>query len=381
MIPSFPAPARRLLRPALAALALPALLAIAVATLLAPSPSLAAAAGCKAESFLPELRAAGRMKAVEAAAAKVVNGEGRFYRIDKEGLEPSYLLGTMHLGDPRILRLPAPVETAFEESDRLVIETTDILDQMKLAGAIFADPSLTTLPDGQTLDDYLDPAEKASLERMLSAKGVPLQAVERLQPWFLSSGFMLPACLTQAEGGVPVVLDTRLAVLAKEDEKPVEGLETAIEQLKTMAAIPIKEQMDGFVAMLSAEDKLEDVFETMIELYLGEHVSSIIPAIEAAVPEGGMMVGAGEGYNSFEEKVITDRNLRMAERLGPYLSQGATFVAVGALHLPGEKGLVALLRERGYRLTRVPAPPGAVEPAAPATPAEPGRQPADGKSD
>ena len=346
---------RRLLGLARPPLALPGW-SLAAALLLASAPGHAAEPNCKSKSLIPALRADGKLDAVEASAAMVANGEGRFWRIDKDGAPPSYLLGTMHLMDPRLLRLPAPVETAFDASARLVIETTDVLDRIKLSAAIFADPALTTLPDGKTLNDFLDPAEKSVLERILSAKGVPFQAVEKLQPWFLSTGFMLPDCMAKSAMGNPIVLDISLAERAKAAGKPVDGLETAIEQLKAMAAIPIEEQMDGFVAVLTAEDQLADIFETMLQLYLGEHVSTIMPAIEAAVPEGSMLVGAGSGYGSFEQKVIIERNLRMADRLEPFLKTGGSFVAVGALHLPGEKGLVALLREHGYAVSRVRVP-------------------------
>ena len=335
-------------------------LAVLVAGFLLPSASLAAEPGCRGASLLAGLAADGKLAAVEAEAAKTVNGEGRFWQIEApesdDGAPPSHLLGTMHLGDARVLALPAPVEAAFEASDGLVLETTDVLDQTKMAAALFADPSLTTLPDGKTLSDYLGPKDEAALAARLSAKGVPLQAVERLQPWFLSSGFMLPACLKDASGGMPLVLDTSLAKRAEAAGKPVAGIETALEQLSAMAAQPIEDQMDGFVALIAAEDRLGDIFETMIELYLGEHVATIMPAIEAAVPDGGMLVGSGEGYAAFEEKMITERNRRMAERLEPHLRDGGAFVAVGALHLPGKSGLVALLRQRGYRVTRVPAP-------------------------
>ncbi|WAP70581.1 TraB/GumN family protein [Jiella pelagia] len=348
-----------------------AALLVALAGLLAPAEGLAASPACEGENLVPGLVAAGQYKAVEAKAAKVENGEGRFFEIAAAGAAPSYLFGTMHLGDPRLLALPAPVETAFEGSDRLIIETTDILDQIKMAGALFADPGLTTLADGKTLQDYLTPDQRQKLETMLSAKGVPLQAVERLQPWFLSSGFMLPDCMKEAAGGIPLVLDTDLAAAAKRSGKPVEGLETAAEQLKSLSAIPIEEQVDGLVALLGAEDRLDDVFETMIVLYLSEHIATILPAIEAAVPEGGMLVGSGEGYGSFEEKVITERNVRMADRLEPFLQRGGSFVAVGALHLPGEKGLVSLLEERGFTVTRVKAPVDADGDAAAGTEATP----------
>lgn len=349
--------------------ALPTLL-IALSGFFWPAEGFAASPACDGEDLVPGLVAAGKFQAVEVKAARVENGEGRFFEIAAEGVAPSHLFGTMHLGDKRLLTLPAPVETAFAASRRLIIETTDILDQVKMAAALFADPSLTTLAAGKTLGDYLAPQERDALGAMLSAKGIPLQAVERLQPWFLASGLMLPDCLKPAPGTIPLVLDTALAERAGRAGKPVEGLETAAEQLQTMAAIPIEEQVEGLVALTAAEDRLGDVFETMIVLYLDEQIATILPAIEAAVPEGGKLVGAGEGYGSFEEKVITERNRRMADRLEPSLRRGGSFVAVGALHLPGDEGLVELLRQRGYQVTRVAAPTdpaGATRTEAPST--------------
>ena len=90
----------------------------------------------------------------------------------------------------------------------------------------------------------------------------------------------------------------------------------------------------------------------MIQLYLKGHIAAIMPTLEAAFPNGGMLVGAGEGYADFEKTLIDERNLHMVEAMEPLLEKGNGFVAVGALHLPGEKGIVETLRARGWSVTR-----------------------------
>ena len=59
------------------------------------------------------------------------------------------------------------------------------------------------------------------------------------------------------------------------------------------------------------------------------------------------------GYAAFEEAMITARNRTMAAHAGPILDRGNAFIAVGALHLPGEKGLIELFRKDGYTVTAV----------------------------
>ncbi|MCB8840609.1 TraB/GumN family protein [Aurantimonas sp. VKM B-3413] len=338
------------------ALALPGLVLLAllvgIAVAKAETKGPADDSSCHGTSLVASLQAEGKLAGVEAEAKAVPNGEGRLFRIERPGLATSYLFGTMHLTDPRILALPTSVETAFDKADRLVIETVDVMDEKKAMAALFAHPEILNLPAGKTLADYLDPAERAAVETGLAEHGIPFQAVQTLQPWFTAMGLMLPACETsRKKEGMPV-LDTELGKMAQAEGKPVEGLESAEEQLRAIASIPLDIQAESLVAMVSVADRMPDILETMTSLYLEGRIGMILPAIQAAVPEGGLIVGAGEGYGAFEEKVVTARNYRMAERLAPFLKQGGTFAAVGALHLPGEKGLVALLREAGWTVTR-----------------------------
>ena len=132
----------------------------------------------------------------------------------------------------------------------------------------------------------------------------------------------------------------------------MKGLETVSEQLSAMASLPMAVQVDSLVSALKFRDTMPDVMETMLDLYRQGKIGMIVPVIEAAVPDAGILVGEGEGYAQFEKRILTDRNARMIDRLRPILNEGGAFVAVGALHLPGEQGLVAALRQNGWTVTR-----------------------------
>lgn len=307
---------------------------------------------CGGTNLLDEMRRSDPQKlaGIEAEAAKTPNGDGRLYRIEKGNLAPSYLFGTMHLSDPRVLALPAAAGTAFAASTRLVIETTDILDQKSATGALLARPDLTMLPAGKTLGDFLKPDEKRRVEAGLAAHGIPFDAVKTLQPWFSGMSLVIPACEAARKAGGRSVLDIDLASRAKAAGKDVLGLESAVEQLQAMASLPMRLQIENLLATLDLESRMPDVMETMVDLYTAGRIAMITPMIAAM---DGPEAGGAADYAEFEKRIVTDRNETMAERLEPILARGGDFVAVGALHLPGKDGLVERLRAKGYAVSRL----------------------------
>ena len=98
---------------------------------------------------------------------------------------------------------------------------------------------------------------------------------------------------------------------------------------------------------LKLGDKLDDMMETMVQLYAAGEVGKFWPLMEHLSPE----TSKGPGYAQFQEALITRRNKVMADRANPQLEQGGVFMAVGALHLPGKLGVVQLLRDAGYTVT------------------------------
>ena len=290
---------------------------------------------------------------IEAQARDVPNGEGLVFRVEREGIAPSHLFGTMHLSDPRILALPEPVEAAFADSDHLVVETLDIADDQAMAGQLLLRTDLTQVPPGRSLADFVPPDRRDDLEEALQAAGTPLATVRTLQPWFVAVSIAMPACEIARQADGARVLDLHLFDRAEAAGMRLSGLETGTEQLEALASLPLDFQGENLMATLDVADRLPDVFETMIDLYREGRIALIGSAIEAVAPAGTDEAGAAEIFAAFEERVVTARNRTMAERLAPLLEEGGAFVAVGALHLPGEEGLVELLSRDGWTVTRV----------------------------
>lgn len=336
------------------AAALPMLLLMLLAfALMAAHPAKAAEeVTCNGRNILTELKQE-NPKAYEAGMAiaeKVPNGNGIFWKIEKDGLAPSWLLGTMHVTDPRVTALPEAARPAYKQAATVVIESTDVLDDQKVAAAMMGRPDLTMIADGKTISNLINADEVKKLDDGLKSRGIPLLAVARMQPWLISSFIALPACETKRKNSGTVFLDKKLALDAKAEGREVLGLETMAEQLQAMADLPVEFHIRGLIETLALGDRMTDIFETMTALYLEGKVGEIMPMIKAATPD---TTGDGEGYTAFEERLIRDRNHVMAERAAPILTKGNVFIAVGALHLPGEEGVVALLQKQGFKVTPV----------------------------
>lgn len=286
---------------------------------------------------------------IRTEAARVENGSGLLWKVEKDGVAPSFLFGTMHLSDPRVLALDEDVQAAFDAADIVVIETTDVLNPSRMAAAMLANPELTMFTDDTTLWSLMSPEDRAAAEAALSERGIPPGSVSKMKPWMIAAMVALPACeLARKAQGAPV-LDIMLAGQAQAAGKKLDGLETVAEQLGAMASLPLDLHVRGLVDTLRLGDTIDDVMETMVALYLEGETGAFWPFFRAALPSGD---GDDEaGFVAFEEAMVTARNRTMATRAAPVLDAGGAFIAVGALHLPGPEGLVEALRAAGYRVS------------------------------
>lgn len=289
-------------------------------------------------------------KKVETEAAAVPNGKGLLWKLEKPGEKPSFLFGTMHITDQRVTTLPAAAQKAYDGADTVIIETTDALDKAKMMAAMAAEPGLMMFTDNTTLSSLLSPEDVAVLNKGLDARGIPPLTVAKMKPWILSAMVALPACEVARQSAGAPVLDVKLASDAKASGKDVEGLETAVDQLRAMASLPLAYHMKGLVETLKLGDRVNDVNETMIVLYQRGEVGMFWPLFRTVLPDAA---NDQAGYAAFEETMITSRNKVMVEHAGPILAKGNAFMAVGALHLPGPDGLVEDFRKAGYTVTAV----------------------------
>lgn len=306
---------------------------------------------CGGEDLLDGLAAEdpALLQQMREAAADVPNGEGLLWQVEKGDGSSSHLYGTMHVSDPRVATLPEAARLAFDQAQVVVVESIDILDEKAMLATMAARPELMMFPPGESLADHLDPQERAVVEEALSARGVPFQSVVKMKPWMLISLTAMTACeMHRREAGEPV-LDTRLATEAEAEGKQVAGLETMEEQLSAIASLPMELHVQGLVSTLGMGPGIGDMSETLIGLYLRGETGMFWPALNALAPADPQDAA---GYAAFEEAMIVARNEIMVERATEFLEAGRAFIAVGAMHLPGEKGLIALLRDAGYSVTR-----------------------------
>lgn len=307
----------------------------------------AAPVACVGHNLMETLPAETLAK-INAEGAATKNGEGRLWKIEKAGLKSSYLFGTMHMTDPRVIDLTPQAKTAYDSADTVVIETTEILDEAKASQALLAKPDLMMFTDATTLSSLMDPQDLPAFEKGMADRGMPLAAINKMKPWMIMGIVALPACeMARKKSGAPF-LDIKLAKDAQSAGKKIEGLETMLEQVTAINSLPVKMSVQNLVETIKLGSKVDDVMETMIVLYTEGKIGAIMPLAKNVATDTKI---SDADYNDFEEKLINIRNQTMATRADKILAQGNAFIAVGAMHLVGDKGLVEKFRAAGYTVT------------------------------
>lgn len=306
---------------------------------------------CMGRDLLAELRAKNpdAYAVFKADMAKVPNAEGLLWRIEKEGQPVSHLFGTVHLTDPRVTAFPNEVTEALDGSEILALELAAIGDlkgeATMTAMSLVRGMNIANKPQ---LIDFTD-EERSRLMRALAARGVPAKAIQSVKPWFLTILLATPACEFERTKLKIDTVDEVIAKRARERSIEVVGLETNIEQLKVLTGIKPWIYKASLRDMTRAEGRIEDVTETLVQLYIDRRVGGLLPAYpHILLPEENLKASLG-----LIDTLMGSRNGLMKERALPLLAKGRTFIAVGALHLSGDGGLVELLRKEGYQLTRI----------------------------
>ncbi len=289
-----------------------------------------------------------------AEAAATLYGKGLIWKIEKDGRRPSYLFGTIHLSDPRLLKLKPAAQQAFDTSDTLALEITELLDPNKMAGVAFSAFQYTTYTDGTTLTDKLsEPQQKALTAAVEKKLGLPWSVAQKMKPWTLMGTLGVPACEMARKKLQKPIVDTYLGQMAQTQGKQIVALETMISQLKAMDGLPESESLNGLMQTVTLGPRLEDLFETMILLYSKEE-TALIWAMMRRVSEDGFAAAQDHSqYAEFQRDIVHRRNHTMVQEAEKHIANGSVFIAVGALHLPGEQGMVNILAQKGYRLSRV----------------------------
>jgi uncharacterized protein len=277
------------------------------------------------------------------------NSSGLFWKIEKDGMPPSWLLGTMHVPDPELTSFKPAVVEAFERSQVLVLELEERFSESKLALAQKLMPH-AQLSEGETFDLDFTKEQKEALGKMTAAVGMPYFLARKMKPWFLAVALAIPPCVQAAMIRGEQGVDEKLQEDALAAGKRLAGLETIDEQIAALASLEAAVDAAALLELVElGVDGYADLFATQIESYLREQPSLAL-FLTLNMPE---YVESADAFRAVEGALLNDRNVRMHDRLLPILEEGNAFVGVGALHLQGSKGLVELLRTSGFTVTRV----------------------------
>ncbi|MFZ1815004.1 MAG: TraB/GumN family protein [Rhizobiaceae bacterium] len=279
----------------------------------------------------------------------VENGDAVMWLVTREGARPSFLLGTMHSADPRVRKLAPEAEAALARADRILIENTEVLDPRKTQEALVKYKEMTLLLDGTTLDQKVPAESVEALQAAVEERNMPWQIARHMQPWMIAAAIAIPVCEVEAKKSGMEVLDTTIGNFALENDKMLVGLETIEEQFRAVASIPAEFHFNALNETLKLGSLSDSVMETTKQLYLSGKIGMLLPLVRAFAPT----TYSGKGYAEFQELLIARRNVTMVERAADHLENGNVFMAVGALHLPGTKGIVRLLQDKGYALTPI----------------------------
>jgi len=276
--------------------------------------------------------------------AQAAEDSALYWSLSRDGAPAGYLLGTIHSEDPRVLDF-----------------TEAFADQLG-ANALFAMEMVPDLPTLQALTDYMQYQDGTMLEQhvgperfvriraALADYRVPPEWIAKMKVWAAMMTLSVPPPQTG------LFMDFSLSLRAAGAGLKVVGLETLDQQLAFLEEMPMDQQLALLDHALDEYERVAEVHEQMVQNYLAADLQALAREVEEQMAEL-----TDETRRYFVTQGIEARNRRMAEALLPLLAEQRVFIAVGALHLPGETGLIQVLRRNGYEVLPQPLPLSAAQ--------------------
>lgn len=258
--------------------------------------------------------------------------KGLFWKVESPSGKTSYLFGTMHTDDNRVTNFSPAVDKALQSVDAFMMET--------LAPN---NPNVFKMPDGD-LKNMLSEAELDKVYELAEFHVMHRDVATHMKPWLLAVVFDSPKPLT------PFAQDNLLMTKSEDFGKEVIGIEDTKEHFGVMDSFSRDEQLTMLRAVLkrSPEQKERD-FESLMVAYLAED-SNKVAALDEKIT-GGMLPPAL--WAKMRSKLLDERNVVMAQRVTEEANNRSVFIAVGASHLASKGGLIARLKEAGFKISPI----------------------------
>ena len=248
--------------------------------------------------------------------------------------KPSYLFGTIHLICPADFSLNDSVKAAVARTQQIALE----LD-MDDPGMMMAMMKTMNMAGGNELKKLLSEPDYAKLNQYYTdSVGVGLAMFEKAKPFILMGPLFSSVLACE-----PQSYETAFVELAGKQQSEVVGLETVEEQMALFDSVPYKDQAKMVMDMINNLPAARKEFTDLVNLYKSENINELYT----------MTTNSNFDLSGSEELLLKDRNKKWIARIKSKIAEKPTFFAVGAAHLGGENGVIALLRKAGYKVRPV----------------------------
>ncbi len=253
------------------------------------------------------------------------------WQVSGNGLQqPSFLFGTFHLLCKDDIHFSKQLLDAVKQSNEIYMEL-DMDDPSTLLGGML----YMNMDSNKTLESLYTPSEYKKVQQYFSdSLHTSMMMFQKTKPYFLVA-FLYPRMMQCAS---PSGVEEELLKIAKEDKKEIQGLETIQFQASVFDSIPYSIQAKELLKNIDSFDVYKKEFQDVLNLYKAQKLDSLQDAA------GGDDFG-GEQYNVL---LLKNRNIKWVKELDDIMRRESVFVAVGAGHLGGKDGLIALLKKQGY---------------------------------
>lgn len=266
----------------------------------------------------------------------MAQGNSVLWEISGNGLkQPSYLFGTMHILCADDARLSDSLQYAIDKSAEVYFEV-DMDNTAEMMGLF----KYIRMKDNKKLSDLMTEAEYARVKKYFAENKsiLPLSMMERFKPYFIASMLSESKMPCDAKNGMEEVIMKEV----KRQQKPIGGLESIAFQAGVFDSIPYTEQARELLNAIDSAGKEDSLTGRMLDVYRSQDLA----AIEKLTQEEG-------GVSGYLDLFLYDRNARWIPIIDTAIRSKPCLIAVGAAHLPGRKGVIELLRKKGYILRPV----------------------------
>ena len=257
------------------------------------------------------------------------------WKITGKGIKESYLFGTFHLMCKDDIHFSSNLLRSLRKSDELCLEIK--MD----AGDLFAKSiEFLSMKNDSTLKDVLSDNDYKKLSRYFTdSLQTPLFLLQKLKPMFLMA--MLYPKMLQCNN--PTGVEERLMASAKEYKKQIIGLETIEYQTAIFDSIPYKLQASELIQTIDSLSNSKKEFQQMVNYYKAQRLDKL----------GEKSLKSEAITSKYEDIFLKNRNNNWIKKLPTLLKRKSLFIAIGAGHLPGQYGMINLLRQSGYTITPI----------------------------